>query len=99
MAEFSWVADPASGIRQRFVEANDQRFELAEAGRFSIAQIGDFAAWFSRAELFVATPDARAGSAGLACVGPQFARLWQIDPSRMACPPIAWIICWPMSRR
>ena len=32
MAEFSWVADPASGIRQRFVEANDQRFELAEAG-------------------------------------------------------------------
>ena len=32
MTEFSWVADPTSGIRQRFVEANGQRFELAEAG-------------------------------------------------------------------
>jgi len=32
MGEFSWVADPASGIRQRFVEANGLKFELAEAG-------------------------------------------------------------------
>ena len=32
MADFSWVADAASGIRQRFVDANDLRFELAEAG-------------------------------------------------------------------
>lgn len=32
MTEFSWVADAASGIRQRFVAANAQRFELAEAG-------------------------------------------------------------------
>lgn len=30
--EFSWEPESASGIRQRFVEANGQRFELAEAG-------------------------------------------------------------------
>lgn len=31
-AQFSWAPDPASGIRQRFVEANGISFELAEAG-------------------------------------------------------------------
>lgn len=30
--EFSWEPERGSGIRQRFVEANGQRFELAEAG-------------------------------------------------------------------
>ncbi len=29
---FTWTPDPASGISQRFVEANRQRFELAECG-------------------------------------------------------------------
>lgn len=28
--EFSWNPDPASGVRQRFIEANGLRFELAE---------------------------------------------------------------------
>ena len=32
MTEFSWVANEASGIRQRFVDTNGLRFELAEAG-------------------------------------------------------------------
>jgi pimeloyl-ACP methyl ester carboxylesterase len=32
MSEFSWTPEPASGITQRFVEANGQRFELAECG-------------------------------------------------------------------
>jgi epoxide hydrolase 4 len=32
MTEFSWTPDPASGITQRFIEANGQRFELAECG-------------------------------------------------------------------
>ena len=30
--EFSWTPDAASGIIQRFIEANGQRFELAECG-------------------------------------------------------------------
>ena len=30
--EFSWTPDAASGISQRVVEANGQRFELAECG-------------------------------------------------------------------
>lgn len=29
---FSWTPDPSSGITQRFIEANGQRFELAECG-------------------------------------------------------------------
>lgn len=32
MSKFSWTPEPASGITQRFVEANGQRFELAECG-------------------------------------------------------------------
>ena len=32
MSEWSWDPDPASGIRNRWVEANGQRFEVAEAG-------------------------------------------------------------------
>lgn len=32
MTQFSWTPDPASGITQRFIEANGQRFELAECG-------------------------------------------------------------------
>jgi epoxide hydrolase 4 len=32
MNQFSWTPDPASGITQRFIEANGQRFELAECG-------------------------------------------------------------------
>ena len=32
MTAFSWTPDPASGITQRFVEANGQTFELAECG-------------------------------------------------------------------
>lgn len=32
MAEYNWTPDPGSGITQRFVEANGQRFELAECG-------------------------------------------------------------------
>jgi pimeloyl-ACP methyl ester carboxylesterase len=32
MSEWSWNPDPASGIRNRWVEANGQRFEVAEAG-------------------------------------------------------------------
>ncbi len=32
MNEFTWTPDPASGISQRFVEANGQTFELAECG-------------------------------------------------------------------
>jgi pimeloyl-ACP methyl ester carboxylesterase len=32
MTEFSWSPDPSSGISQRFVTANGQRFELAECG-------------------------------------------------------------------
>lgn len=35
MTDFTWTPDPASGIRQRFVEANGLRFELAEAGEAS----------------------------------------------------------------
>ena len=31
-SEFSWTPDAASGISQRFIEANEQRFELAECG-------------------------------------------------------------------
>ncbi len=30
--DFSWAPDPASGISQRFIEANGLRFELAECG-------------------------------------------------------------------
>lgn len=30
MTDFSWTPDPASGITQRFIEANGLRFELAE---------------------------------------------------------------------
>lgn len=33
MNTFSWTPDPASGITQRFVEANGITFELAEAGQ------------------------------------------------------------------
>ena len=29
---FTWTPDPASGITQRFIEANGQNFELAECG-------------------------------------------------------------------
>jgi epoxide hydrolase 4 len=32
MNDYSWTPDPVSGITQRFVEANGQRFELAECG-------------------------------------------------------------------
>jgi epoxide hydrolase 4 len=32
MTDFTWTPDPASGITQRFVEANGIRFELAECG-------------------------------------------------------------------
>ena len=32
MSEWSWDPDPASGIRNRWVEANGLRFEVAEAG-------------------------------------------------------------------
>ena len=32
MNDFSWIPDRDSGITQRFVEANGQRFELAECG-------------------------------------------------------------------
>lgn len=32
MSEWSWEADPSSGIRNRWVEANGLRFEVAEAG-------------------------------------------------------------------
>ncbi len=32
LSEFSWTPDPASGISQRFIEANGLRFELAECG-------------------------------------------------------------------
>ena len=32
MSEWSWDPDPASGIANRWVEANGMRFEVAEAG-------------------------------------------------------------------
>lgn len=32
MSEWSWNPDPASGVRNRWVEANGRRFEVAEAG-------------------------------------------------------------------
>lgn len=32
MTDYSWTPDPQSGITQRFVDANGQRFELAECG-------------------------------------------------------------------
>ncbi len=47
MGEFSWVADPASGIRQRFVEANGLKFELAEAGDAKATKVRHSPAWLS----------------------------------------------------
>jgi epoxide hydrolase 4 len=32
VTDFTWTPDPDSGITQRFIEANGQRFELAECG-------------------------------------------------------------------
>jgi hypothetical protein len=91
MTEFSWVADAASGIRQRFVEANGQRFELAEAGDPQSRKFAILLHGFPELNFHGDTKCPNWRRKAGAC-GPRICGVMALRRNPMAFPPIAWTI-------